>query len=143
MLINDLVSHFKLPSDGFVQETLVGWLGVEPWTQKHGNSITINGDGSIKVMGKIYANDTSLDDFLTAMHKNFDTLYDDDMKEAVSKLHTLANEITVLASRVKDNGWSKHHSNMLKTVVEAQAESVRSAAKTLNSLANNMSSYNR
>lgn len=140
-LESELVSHFKLPNESFLHKTLIGWLGLEEWTQEHGNPITIYHDGSIKVCKKTYDADSNIKDFLHDMEKRYSTLYDKEMKNVCTELHSLYERIRKMEARVPDNGWNKHNSHLTHAILRTQCESIRNSYELLNSLANLYSSY--
>lgn len=142
MLTDELTVHFHLPSEGMLKETLIGWLGIEPWTQKDGDTVEILPDGGVRVLKKVYAKNTSASKFLQDIaNKPFKTLYDKEMKEISSLLHELARRTGSLASRVPHAGWMGHHSAINKEIITTQAQQIHHAGDLLNTLANYYSMY--
>jgi hypothetical protein len=138
-LQESLVEFFKLPHKNFLHKTLLMYLGIEEWTDKSGNTITLYHDGSIRILKKEYAADMQLSVFLYKMEKDFDVLYDKRLYEIILQLQSLAGKLGEIAAKFPDNGYYECHATLMKHLLENQYQTLKATADTLNTIKNHNS----
>lgn len=136
-----LVKHFHLPHKNFLHKTLCGWLGLEESSSDRDRTITIYHNGSIRIGKYEYAEDTPLSNFLHDMNTKYHTLYDKEIKDIVSELHSLHERLEKAAKRVDGNGWAKHQPELIKNIFQGSSKQLQGIYQQLNSVANAYSSY--
>jgi hypothetical protein len=140
-LQDKLCEFLKLPHKNFLHKSLVGYLGLEEWTQEDGNTITLYHDGSIRILKKEYPADMDIQKFLYEMNKKFDVLYDKALDEAVGDLCSIKAKLAEIANRIPSNGFYQFQPTVTRKLIEAQINSLSGVYETLNAIKNQNSTY--
>jgi hypothetical protein len=142
MTLQDKLCEFlKLPHKNFLHKTLLGYLGLPEWAFKHGNTITLHQDGSIRILNKVYPHDMDIEKFLSHMNKKFDVLYDKSLNELVGDLCSIKDKLDALIDRIPNNGYYQFHPTVTRKLLEAQINSLQAVYDTLNTIKNQNSAY--
>ena len=140
-LQDKLCEFFKIPHKNHLHKSLVGYLGIEEWTQKDGNTITLYQEGSIRILKKDYPADMDIQVFLVEMNKKFDVLYDKALSDIVCDIFVIKEKLGKLINRIPSNGFYQFQPTITRKLLEAQINALSCVYETLNTIKNQNSVY--